>query len=239
MELETEVFELTTESYTEPFLVAEDDAGERSAMFLDWDAHLVALAALEAKDADAVVAEEARRMAGADEWLPSSAEAALVAPFETTDEPAFFRKGWSDVDPSTTNYRNPTNSRGATWSRIRLKEDWWQFHDDGTIKSEEGWSRFDHRAFNVSSALFEPVTETRYGQIDLEVVARLLPVLRILGATVQLLEASQGVVRFKYFGPAQYRIGIQAYATGLVREQYPELHNLEFDAIRVMDTWDI
>ena len=41
-------------------------------------------------------------------------------------------------------FRNPARVQSATWSRIHIKSDWWQFEDGERLKTEEGWERFDH-----------------------------------------------------------------------------------------------
>ena len=162
----------------------------------------------------------------------------MAAVIDNSEPEYLTQQRWDDVDPSATNYRNPPGSRGATWSRIRLREDWWQFDERGELRTQDGWTRFDHRAFNVSNSLFEPARGTDFGDLDIRVVAKLLPALQVLGNVVQLLEARDGVVRFKYWGPAVHRIGIEAYARGLIQESYPELDRLTFDAARVKDHLD-
>ena len=136
------------------------------------------------------------------------------------------------------NYRDLPPSRGRSWSRIRLKSEWWQFDDGQRLKTEDGFCRFDYRAFNVSAGLFEPVEDFTYGHIDLQVVARLLPALRVIGDICILLEAHDGEVRFKYTGQARLRVGIEHYARGLIEQHYPQLHTLTFDALHVRDHLD-
>ena len=87
--------------------------------------------------------------------------------------------------------------RAIAGSRIRIKSDWWQFEDGERLKTEEGWTRFDQRAYNVTNNLFEPARDFTYGPIDLPVAAKIAPALDILGSVCQLLEASDGVVRIK------------------------------------------
>ena len=90
----------------------------------------------------------------------------------------------------------------------------------------------------MTNNLFEPARDFTYGKIDLPVAAKIAPALEILGSVVQLLEASDGVVRIKYLGQAKNRVGMEAYATGLVRDRYPELETLTFEARHVSDYLD-
>ena len=142
------------------------------------------------------------------------------------------------MDPAEHGYRAMPPSRGASWSRIRIKSDWWQFEDGARLKKEEGFVRFDHKGFNVTNGLFEPTLAFDYGHLDLDVVSKIAPAIETLGSICQLLEAHDGVVRIKYTGLAKNRVGIEAYATGLVRDLYPELETLTFDARHVSDYQD-
>ena len=81
-------------------------------------------------------------------------------------------------------------------------------------------------------------TSVSQRSLDLDVVAAIAPVLATLGNVARLLEAADGIVRIRYDGPAQQRVGMEAYATMLVREAYPELTSLKFEATFVCDYLD-
>merc|ERR1712129_493230 len=110
--------------------------------------------------------------------------------------------------------------------------------DGERLKTEDGWDRFDHRAYNVTNNLFEPTRDFKYGPIDLDVVATIRPALDILGPLCSVLEASGGVVRLKYAGQAKNRVGVEAYAGGLIEDLYPALTSFCLDARFVSDVLD-
>ena len=202
----------------------------------DWDAHLARIEA-DDEEARAAAAEEERlALAGGDEFLADDLEQ-LTPPPVVDDEPEFLKPRWDEVDPADVDFRNPPASRGATWSRIHIKSDWWQFEDGERLKTEEGWERFDHRGYSVPEGLFEPTLEFTYGKLDLDVVERIRPAMDILSGC-SLLEAADGVIRIKYMGPARNRVGVEAYATGLVGDLYPEMTSLSFEARFVSDYLD-
>jgi len=205
----------------------------------DWDAHLNRIEADTAALITTEAAREAAAMAGDDEWVPEVGQLeALRADALIDDEPYFLKVRWDEVDPSLTDYRDMPPSRGSSWSKIRVKSAWPQFEDGERLRTEDGWTRFDQRAFNVTSNLIVPSTEFTYGELDLDVVAAIAPVLATLGNVARLLEAADGIVRIRYDGPAQQRVGMEAYATMLVREAYPELTSLKFEATFVCDYLD-
>ena len=218
-------------------MAARDGAGPLREF--DWDAHLDRLETDAQAERDAVAEAERSALAGGDEWAPGEGEVErLAAPRIVDDEPSFLKPRWDEVDPAEHGYRTMPPSRGASWSRIRIKSDWWQFEDGERLKKEEGFVRFDHKGFNVTNGLFEPTLAFDYGHLDLDVVSKIAPAIETLGSICQLLEAHDGVVRIKYTGLAKNRVGIEAYATGLVKELYPELETLTFDARHVSDYQD-
>ena len=89
----------------------------------------------------------------------------------------------------------------------------------------------------MPEGLFEPTLEFTYGKLDLDVVERIRPAMDILSGC-SLLEAADGVIRIKYMGPARNRVGVEAYATGLVGDLYPEMTSLTFEARFVSDYLD-
>jgi hypothetical protein len=218
-------------------LAARDPDGPPSEY--DWDAHLGRLEDDAAAVAEAAAEAERAALAGGDEWVPAEGELdRLASPPLVDDEPAFLKPRWDEVDPALHDYRNPPPSRGSTWSNIRVKSAWPQFEDGERLRTEGGWIRFDQRAFNVTANLFEPATDFAYGRLDLDVVAAIAPAISQLGAVARLLEAADGVVRLKYDGPAKHRVGMEAYATMLVRAAYPALESLTFEATQVSDYLD-
>lgn len=205
----------------------------------NWDAHLARLEDDAAAERAAVAEEERKALAGNDEWIPAEGQLSRLAAQEVVDdEPDFLKPRWDEVDPALYDYRNMPPSRGASWSRIRIKSDWWQFEDGERLKKEEGWTRFDHKGFNVTAGLFEPTLEFTYGHMDLDIVAKIAPALESLGSICQLLEAHDGVVRIKYTGLAKNRVGIECYAKSLIEELYPELESMTFDARHTHDYQD-
>ena len=105
----------------------------------DWDAHLARIEA-DDEEARAAAAEEERlALAGGDEYLADDLDQLTPQPV-VDDEPEFLKPRWDEVDPADVDFRNPPASRGATWSRIHIKSDWWQFEDGERLKTEEGWS---------------------------------------------------------------------------------------------------
>lgn len=217
------------------------DAGGPLREF-DWDAHLKRVEEEEDALRDEATEEERVALAGGDEWT-GDAEALRPAAV-VDDEPAFLKPSWDEVDPQEVDFRNPPPSRGATWSRIHTKAAWHQFEaqegafGDVRLKTEEGWERFDQRGYTVSENLFEPSLEFTFGRLDLDVVERIQPAMGALGSICTLLEAADGIVRIKYAGPARNRVGIEAYATGLVGDLYPDMTDLSFEARFVSDYLD-
>lgn len=57
-----------------------------------------------------------------------------------------------------------------------------------------------------------------YGHIDPRVVERIQPCLKILSNSVNLLEASDGLVRFRYYGWVRDKQGFEAWAKMLMEE---------------------
>lgn len=234
--------EVTVTVWAEPVLSSEEMAAqdeEGPIKEFDWDAHLARLEANAQGERDRVAEAERAALAGSDEWLPEAGVVErLAAPVVLDDEPDFLKPRWDEVDPAEYGYRNMPPSRGASWSRIRIKSDWHQFEDGERLKTEEGFVRFDHKGFNVTAGLFENHRTFDYGPIDLDVVKKIGPALEALGSVCQLLEAHDGLVRIKYTGLAKNRVGIEAYATGLVEDLYPDLTDLTFDARFVSDYQD-
>ena len=239
------VEEAVVEAPVEPQMVAApvETPEERAARDedgplkeFDWDAHLARIEADDEQARAAAAEEERQALAGGDEWLGDDLEQLTPQPV-VDDEPEFLKPRWDEVDPADVDFRNPPASRGATWSRIHIKSDWWQFEDGERLKTEEGWERFDHRGYRVPEGLFEPTLEFTYGKLDLDVVERIRPAMDILSGC-SLLEAADGIVRIKYMGPARNRVGVEAYATGLVGDLYPEMTSLTFEARFVSDYLD-
>ena len=156
----------------------------------DWDAHLARIEADDEKARAEAAEEERLALAGGDEYLADDLDQ-LTPPPVVDDEPEFLKPRWDEVDPADVDFRNPPASRGATWSRIHIKSDWWQFEDGERLKTEEGWERFDHRGYSVPEGLFEPTLEFTYGKLDLDVVERIRPAMDILSGC-SLLEAADG-----------------------------------------------
>ena len=57
-----------------------------------------------------------------------------------------------------------------------------------------------------------------YGHIDPRVVERIQPCLKVLSNSVDLLEASDGVVRFRYYGWIRDKEGFEAWAKMLMED---------------------
>lgn len=228
---------------TDPYKVVEELLADAVEEDFNWDKHLARLASDDIADRARRRAEEAELLG---EWEPTTEEDLdLMASvggedaFALESEPSIFRQRWDDVDPEEHNYRNVPNNGGCSWSRIRLRSDWWQFDQRSKLKEDQGWVRFDMRAFNVPDAAFDATPAFSFGHIEPIVAAKLLPVLEILDSTVVLLEARpDGYVRLKYRGLAKHRHGIEAYARGLLAQSYPELTQLEIESHQVADPWD-
>ena len=80
--------------------------------------------------------------------------------------------------------------------------------------------------------------DTSTGQVDPSVLVQIQPVLDVLAGSVELLEACDGKVRLLYHGLIRNQIGMQAWATQLMREAYPDLDKVVLCTTRMRDPWD-
>mmetsp|Transcript_15139 Transcript_15139/g.22730 ORF Transcript_15139/g.22730 Transcript_15139/m.22730 type:complete len:268 (+) Transcript_15139:51-854(+) len=200
----------------------------------DWDAHIGHIV-----DEEMTLKAEQRReeLKTLGEWQPESDAEAMLVPEDDWDlDPDIPRQRWTDVDPEAYEFRNPPDSSGATWSRIRLRSDWFQFDDQLQLK--EDYVRFDVKKFTVSATLFQPNTLFEFEPIDPLIAAKLLPVLRVFGGTIKLLGASQTRLKFKYLSDAKNRIGVETYAKGVIAEILPSITEIQFDSVYTVDRTD-
>ena len=111
------------------------------------------------------------------------------------------------------------------------------FDDKLRLKEEEGWHRFDYKEVQVRADLFDPnEANFTYGYIDPRVVEKIQPCLNVLSNSVDLLEASNGVVRFRYYGWVKDKEGTEAMAKMLMEENgYPEIRHVRCEISRVRD----
>lgn len=228
----------TKEEY--PNAVVEELLREAEEEEFNWDKHLGRLAIDDENERDRRRAEEDEALG---EWEPENEEDVDLMlsvggddAFALVSEPSIFKQRWDDVDPESSNFRNVPDSVGATWSRIRNRADWWQF--DARNRLKDGHRRFDFREFDVPDCAFEARPEFEFGYIDPVVAAKIMPALKVLDATVALLEAHDGYIRVKYQGWARHRHGIECYAKGLIKDTYEDFKELEFETLQVVDPWD-
>lgn len=80
--------------------------------------------------------------------------------------------------------------------------------------------------------------DTRPGQVDPAVLAQIQPVLDVLSGSVELLEAADGKVRLLYHGLIRNQIGMQAWASKMIADAYPELDKVVLCTTRTRDPWD-
>lgn len=224
---------------TNPYETVQELLKEAEPEAFNWDEHLSRLANADQEDRARRREEEASVLG---EWEPTTQEdLELMASvggeeaFALESEPPSFHQRWDDVDPEEHNYRNVPNGAGYSWSRIRLRSDWWQF--DENLKLKDGHARFDVRSFEVPDAAFEGRPDPEFGHIDPIIAAKLLPTLTVLDATSLLLEANATHATIQYRSLAKHRHGIEAYARGLAEKTAPDVH-LTFTAFQVVDAWD-
>jgi len=212
-----------------------DDVRKKTGF--DWDEHLGEIVGDDLKDQADLDDEQREELAAGNEWIPKDDdEEEYVDTIYNDDEDLDLpRQRWDDVDPEAYNYRNPPAGEGTSWSRIRLRSDWFQFDRKGNLLPE--FERFDVKSFTVPDSLFDPELVYEFGHIDVFVLTKLTDALNTLGGTVKLVSASPTFLRFKYLSDAQHRVGIEAYANGIIKRVYPDI-DIYFDSLRTVDPVD-
>mmetsp|Transcript_28514 Transcript_28514/g.37300 ORF Transcript_28514/g.37300 Transcript_28514/m.37300 type:complete len:169 (+) Transcript_28514:144-650(+) len=76
------------------------------------------------------------------------------------------------------------------------------------------------------------------GKIDKEIQEKIQPALKVLGQSVDLLGAEDGILRFHYHAHIKDKTGLTAFAKHLIKEHYPELKEVYMETMRVKDRRD-
>ena len=108
-----------------------------------------------------------------------------------------------------------------------LQVSWLQANADDAFLSENKL-KGDQIKFDWKEV---PFREDQLGGYDPDLTPRavdpkLAPVLKklseVFGNAIEVLEANQGVFRFKYHGPVKNQIGMEAWALDLLKEHHPD-----------------
>ena len=111
-------------------------------------------------------------------------------------------------------------------TRYNLRGPWelerFQTNPDGSLK--DGQISYDWKEVEARADLMpDAVVDISEGVIDEAMRAMCAEALRTLGSVVDLLElTTDGVARFRYYGPIKYKIGIEAMAGQLLLEAADE-----------------
>ena len=116
-------------------------------------------------------------------------------------------------------YRRTSEFDGDLLRRPGMES--WMFDDENKLKGDQ--IKFDWKEV--------PFREDQLGGYDPDLTPRavdpkLAPVLEklseVFGNAIEVLEANQGVFRFKYHGPVKNQIGMEAWALDLLKEHHPD-----------------
>eukprot|EP00622_Pseudochattonella_farcimen_P003085 FR738183.1.p1 GENE.FR738183.1~~FR738183.1.p1 ORF type:complete len:121 (+),score=14.33 FR738183.1:3-365(+) len=111
----------------------------------------------------------------------------------------------------------------------------WQYNLT-TAQLPEGKPSFDFREFEYrADQLDGKLANLHPGVVDPKVLEQIEPILTIFTNTIEVLEAQNGILRFKYNGLVRNQQGMESWARSLAETHYPEFKSLEFMTSRVRD----
>lgn len=128
--------------------------------------------------------------------------------------------GDSELDATTLkSYRRSSDFDGDLLRRPGMES--WMFDEDNKLKDDQ--IKFDWREVSFR--------DDQLGGYDPDLTPRVVdgamaPVLakleEVFGNTIKVLEASEGVFRFQYYGPVKNQIGMEAWALDLLKTHHPQ-----------------
>ena len=146
---------------------------------------------------------------GASRSLHHSIKTRLYANEDSSKEDAAMRAS----------YRKSSDFDGDLLRRPGMES--WMFDENNNLKGNQitfDWKEVPFRDDQLGG--YNPDLTPR--NVDASEAALLSRLQQVFGNTIEVLEASQGVYRFKYHGPIKNQIGMEAWALDILKEYHPQ-----------------
>mmetsp|Transcript_77994 Transcript_77994/g.156101 ORF Transcript_77994/g.156101 Transcript_77994/m.156101 type:complete len:152 (+) Transcript_77994:208-663(+) len=104
---------------------------------------------------------------------------------------------------------------------IRPGAESWMFDEDGNLAENQvkfDWKSVEYRDDQLGGC--DP--DMSLGPIDEKELVNIAPMLEMFTNTLEVLEASNGVYRFKYWGLVKNQSGMECWGRQMILENHPE-----------------